>query len=178
MYQSPSSSMHSNVFMHCICHIYTKHMIWCGVFLCSTHPTNKLNPWFLFEKGKESILSIARQISGLQRQYGMNLVGDYEDEFKFGLMEVVFEWARGLVSNYCCCVHSHSYRKACRICLSGSSLGNLILINYWIYLSQSAIQHPGYSDKTYASQCQLNNMYFLHRLPCSYTFFDVKFLRY
>lgn len=28
----------------------------------------------------------------------MNLVGDYEDEFKFGLMEVVFEWARGLVS--------------------------------------------------------------------------------
>ena len=113
-YQSPSFSMHRNVSMHCICHIYTKHMIWC-VCLCITRPTNKLNPWFLFEKGKESILSIARQISGLQRQYGMNLVGDYEDEFKFGLMEVVFEWARGLVSNYCCWVHSHSYRKACRI---------------------------------------------------------------
>lgn len=49
-------------------------------------------------QGKDAILSIAQKISGLQRQYGMNLVGDYEDEFKFGLMEVVFEWARGLVS--------------------------------------------------------------------------------
>ncbi|XP_048756340.2 SKI2 subunit of superkiller complex protein-like isoform X2 [Ostrea edulis] len=66
----------------------------CVVFEQKNCSKPKLSPELV--KGKESILSIAQKISSLQRQCGMNLVGDYEDEFKFGLMEVVFEWARGL----------------------------------------------------------------------------------
>ncbi|XP_062604203.1 superkiller complex protein 2-like [Saccostrea cucullata] len=66
----------------------------CVVFEQKNCSEPKLCPELV--KGKESIISIAQKISGLQRQCGMNLVGDYEDEFKFGLMEVVFEWARGL----------------------------------------------------------------------------------
>lgn len=66
----------------------------CVVFEQKNCSDPKLAPELV--KGKDAILSIAQKISGLQRQYGMNLVGDYEDEFKFGLMEVVFEWARGL----------------------------------------------------------------------------------
>ncbi|KAK3088659.1 hypothetical protein FSP39_022012 [Pinctada imbricata] len=48
------------------------------------------------QEGKNRILEIAGRISDLQRQCGMELAGDYEEEFKFGLMEVVFEWARGM----------------------------------------------------------------------------------
>ncbi|KAJ8300200.1 hypothetical protein KUTeg_021719 [Tegillarca granosa] len=45
-------------------------------------------------KGKERILEIAGRISALQRRFGMQVQGEYEEVFKFGLMEVVFEWAR------------------------------------------------------------------------------------
>lgn len=48
------------------------------------------------EKGKERILEIADRITALQKQMGMLLGGDYKEDFKFGLMEVVFEWARGM----------------------------------------------------------------------------------
>ncbi|KAL3871690.1 hypothetical protein ACJMK2_039674 [Sinanodonta woodiana] len=48
------------------------------------------------EKGQERIKEIARNISRLQRAAGMQLAGEYEEEFHFGLMEVVFEWARGM----------------------------------------------------------------------------------
>ncbi|XP_071154128.1 superkiller complex protein 2-like [Mytilus edulis] len=47
-------------------------------------------------QGKEKILGIARKIDLLQRQFGIQAPIDYEEEFKFNLMEVVFEWARGL----------------------------------------------------------------------------------
>eukprot|EP00105_Crassostrea_gigas_P042002 XP_019926150.1 PREDICTED: helicase SKI2W isoform X2 [Crassostrea gigas] len=66
----------------------------CVVFEQKNCSEPKLAPELV--KGKDSILSIAQKISAFQRKCGMNLVGDYEDEFKFGLMEVVFEWARGL----------------------------------------------------------------------------------
>nr|XP_034300417.1 helicase SKI2W-like [Crassostrea gigas] len=66
----------------------------CVVFEQKNCSEPKLAPELV--KGKDSILSIAQKISAHQRRCGMNLVGDYEDEFKFGLMEVVFEWARGL----------------------------------------------------------------------------------
>lgn len=47
-------------------------------------------------EGREKILGIARKINSLQRQYGIQTAVDYEEEFKFNLMEVVFEWARGM----------------------------------------------------------------------------------
>ncbi|XP_033732664.1 helicase SKI2W-like [Pecten maximus] len=48
------------------------------------------------EKGKERILEIADRITLLQKQKGMLLGAEYKEAFKFGLMEVVFEWARGM----------------------------------------------------------------------------------
>ncbi|OWF39926.1 helicase SKI2W-like [Mizuhopecten yessoensis] len=48
------------------------------------------------EKGKERILEIADGITALQKQMGMLLGAEYKETFKFGLMEVVFEWARGM----------------------------------------------------------------------------------
>ncbi|WAR31042.1 SKIV2-like protein [Mya arenaria] len=51
---------------------------------------------YTLEKGKENILEKANQISRIQRQMGMQVDSEYADTFKFGLMEAVFEWARGL----------------------------------------------------------------------------------
>ncbi|KAL5012765.1 hypothetical protein ScPMuIL_011316 [Solemya velum] len=48
------------------------------------------------EQSKERLLEIARKIESLQKQFGMQVNQEYEEEFKFGLMEVVFEWARGM----------------------------------------------------------------------------------
>ena len=54
----------------------------------------------VFFQGREKILGIARKINSLQRQYGIQTAVDYEEEFKFNLMEVVFEWARGMVNMF------------------------------------------------------------------------------
>ncbi|XP_071097227.1 superkiller complex protein 2-like [Haliotis cracherodii] len=49
------------------------------------------------KKGHERILEIAERIGQLQRQHGMVVpVEDYKATFKIGIMEVVFEWARGM----------------------------------------------------------------------------------
>lgn len=48
------------------------------------------------EKGRDSILEKARQISQIQKKVGMQVDSEYEETFKFGLMEVGFEWARGM----------------------------------------------------------------------------------
>jgi superfamily II RNA helicase len=51
-------------------------------------------------QGRDKILEKAGQISKIQKQMGMQVDSEYEETFKFGLMEVVFEWARGIVSVY------------------------------------------------------------------------------
>ncbi|XP_041370282.1 LOW QUALITY PROTEIN: helicase SKI2W-like [Gigantopelta aegis] len=49
------------------------------------------------EKGKESILEVAERIGKLQKECGMSMpVEDFKALFHFNLMEVVFEWARGM----------------------------------------------------------------------------------
>ncbi|ESO92823.1 hypothetical protein LOTGIDRAFT_232926 [Lottia gigantea] len=48
------------------------------------------------EKGRDHIIKIATKISDLQKSFGIQTEDDYVEKFKFGLMEVVFEWARGL----------------------------------------------------------------------------------
>ncbi|KAL4219308.1 hypothetical protein ACF0H5_021887 [Mactra antiquata] len=48
------------------------------------------------EKGRDMILEKANQISRKQKDVGMQVDSEYEESFKFGLMEVVFEWARGM----------------------------------------------------------------------------------
>lgn len=52
-------------------------------------------------KGKEIVLTYARKIAQLQVDCGLAIsVEDYANNLKFGLVEVVYEWARGLVSLY------------------------------------------------------------------------------
>lgn len=48
------------------------------------------------EKGRDRIIEEARQITKIEKQVGMQVPVEYEETFKFGLMEVVFEWARGM----------------------------------------------------------------------------------
>ena len=44
------------------------------------------------------ILSIAEEIASTEMSYGLETsVEDYQKEFKFGLVEVVYEWAKGQV---------------------------------------------------------------------------------
>ncbi|GFO05994.1 helicase ski2w [Plakobranchus ocellatus] len=50
-------------------------------------------------KGRDQILAKAQLVGQLQREVGMTMpVEDYMEQFHFGLMEVVYEWAQGKVS--------------------------------------------------------------------------------
>lgn len=54
----------------------------------------------MVSQGREQILQKAEMIGKLQKEVGMLMpVEDYKEQFHFGLMEVVFEWARGMVSS-------------------------------------------------------------------------------
>ncbi|KAK7095479.1 superkiller complex protein 2-like [Littorina saxatilis] len=49
------------------------------------------------KQGMEKILQKAEEIGRVQKEVGMKIpVGDYKESFHFNLMEVVFEWARGM----------------------------------------------------------------------------------
>ena len=57
--------------------------------------------YLMLFQGKESIIKVARQIGELQKQCGLRIpVEDFVDELKFGLVEVVFEWAKQKVCMY------------------------------------------------------------------------------
>ena len=48
-------------------------------------------------KAKESFKAVARRVGEVQKECGLNIpVDEFIQGFKFGLMEVVFEWARGM----------------------------------------------------------------------------------
>ena len=50
-------------------------------------------------KGKEMIIEIATEIADLERSFGIDTSPQsYQEEFRFGLMHVVYEWAKGEVS--------------------------------------------------------------------------------
>ena len=52
----------------------------------------------IYLQAREGFLNIASRIGQLQRDCGVPIpVDDYVEQFHFGLMEVVFEWARGMV---------------------------------------------------------------------------------
>lgn len=49
-------------------------------------------------QGVERIKSVARRIGEAQQRSGLlQPVGDFVDQFKFGLTEVVHKWAKGMV---------------------------------------------------------------------------------
>lgn len=54
-------------------------------------------------QGKNQILDVAKQIAETERQFGIDVsVEDYQKNLKFGLVEVVYEWANGKVSTTSC----------------------------------------------------------------------------
>ncbi|KAJ2746622.1 Antiviral helicase ski2 [Coemansia sp. BCRC 34301] len=71
-----------------------------SAFVC----TEKNEPTDLMERlppnlrvGRERVLETARRVGSIQVAYGLPIsVEEYVREFKFGLMEVAYEWARGL----------------------------------------------------------------------------------
>lgn len=49
-------------------------------------------------QGKETILRVARELAETERDCGIDTsLDDYERSLKFGLVEVVYEWANGKV---------------------------------------------------------------------------------
>ena len=48
-------------------------------------------------QGKQSILQMAERIANLQSECGLSTsVEEFKKQYNFGLVEVVFEWARGM----------------------------------------------------------------------------------
>ena len=55
------------------------------------------------EAGKEKILACAQRLVTLQNENGINVVmEEVIGNLKFGLIEVVYEWARGMVRRKSC----------------------------------------------------------------------------
>ncbi|KAJ1800342.1 Antiviral helicase ski2 [Coemansia sp. RSA 2399] len=49
------------------------------------------------KEGRERVLEAARRVGSIQSAHGLPIsVEEYQREFRFGLMEVAYEWARGL----------------------------------------------------------------------------------
>jgi len=49
----------------------------------------------LYLQGKKTIMDIAAQIAQMERQFGIDTsVEDYVKELNFGLVEVVYDWAK------------------------------------------------------------------------------------
>ena len=55
---------------------------------------------FCFSQGKQKILQFARTIAGIEKKCGMDTSPEeFCEQFKFGLVQVVYEWARGMPFN-------------------------------------------------------------------------------
>ena len=53
-------------------------------------------------QGQKNVLAIAEEVSDLEKAMGLDsTIMDGESSLKFGLMEVVYEWAGGMVWGNC-----------------------------------------------------------------------------
>lgn len=52
------------------------------------------------DEGRDKILAIADRVGGVQDRHKVP-ADDFRSSLKFGLMEVVYEWAKGMVSTSC-----------------------------------------------------------------------------
>ena len=69
----------------------------CLVFQQKNASAPQLTP--LLEQGRLRIREIAERIGRTQQLFGLKeVVGDFVDQFRFELTEVVYEWAKGVVS--------------------------------------------------------------------------------
>lgn len=51
------------------------------------------------ESGREAILTIADRVARVQDSHKV-VAGEHRADLRFGLIEVVYEWAKGTVSDY------------------------------------------------------------------------------
>lgn len=71
----------------------------CFVFQEKTDVVPNITP--RLEKGKTAIIEIAKRINATQESHGISVAenDDFEAKSRFGLMEVVYEWAKGMSFN-------------------------------------------------------------------------------
>ena len=75
-------------------------MLSCFVFQEKTDVEPVVPP--RLEEGRESILAISDRVERIQTLHKV-ASDDYKSTLKFGLIEVVYEWAKGMVSlRYAC----------------------------------------------------------------------------
>lgn len=76
---------------------------WCIYGWLVKHKSLKLFPicFHIFFQGIDRVLSVAQRIGELQRDCGIpQTAEEFVGQFKFGLTEVVYCWARGMVSQF------------------------------------------------------------------------------
>ena len=69
----------------------------CFVFQEKTDSEPVLAP--RLESGREAILAIADRVGRVQDSHKV-AANEHKADLKFGLIEVVYEWAKGMVSDY------------------------------------------------------------------------------
>lgn len=66
-------------------------------FVFQQRRCSKPNLTKTLEEGKQFILQMAEQIADLQSEFGLSTsVEEFKEQYNFGLVEAVFEWARGM----------------------------------------------------------------------------------
>lgn len=66
------------------------------------------------------VKSVAEKLGQIQKKHIKDfVVADYVSEFKFGLVEVVYEWARGMVSHVLSIISLLSFGSYHRIIQTG-----------------------------------------------------------
>lgn len=87
----------------------------CFVFQEKTDVEPVLSP--KLEQGRDAILAISERV-GIIQDFHKVVAEEFRSELKFGLVEVVYEWAKGMVRTGFCVrcgvllqtIHSHSSR--------------------------------------------------------------------
>lgn len=55
-----------------------------------------MTSFLILVQGKKEIIKIAKRVNAIQSKRQINGVEDFEHRPRFGLMEVVYEWAKGM----------------------------------------------------------------------------------
>lgn len=82
----------------------------CFVFQEKTDAEPDMSP--RLEQGRDAIMAISDRVGRIQDSHKV-AVEDFRSNLKFGLVEVVYEWAKGMVCSSCfvtaCTEHTHRY---------------------------------------------------------------------
>lgn len=83
-------------------------------------------------QGKEAILEVAAQIAQTEREFGIDTsVEDYQKELKFGLVEVVYEWAREMVRICRTGIYADVLNLVCSLSLLVQPMWRKVWFGFW-----------------------------------------------